>query len=540
MRITPLDIRKQEFRKTMRGLDSDEVYAFLSTVAEEYEAVLSDNKGLRERIVALEESLQEYKKIESNLRNTLLTAEQVTKEARENARKEANLIVREAEVEAEKAAEAIRAHTQQLRREILELKRQKDNYLTRFKTLIESHRRVIGGFEEDFAEVDREIERIGKQVEEDVHKSVPAPRISRETITEEFGHAPKDHDPEDKVTWGEEPKREDAPRPSVPRPDWKAKEDAKPGGVPPENIEAQSPRDEAKTVFEPTAEQTEMLHLDAQPLGADIGEPQHPDEIAAMEEGVHDTSTHEGELSKENHEVRHTIAQGIEEKFYPEIHFSGGAGDPKSPPKGQVVPGAPQESGPARGQPAPGAPQKSAAPQAQAPSSAPHGPEAPQGQAGTVTAAIPRAEMPQTEMTQDEAEPTPQDHWKGYEIREKKPDWSTYEISPENGAGAVSASSDNELDEALSGLKEIPREPEQKMGDHGETPHEHRAEVADGTEPKRGACEPARTAGPVPEQKQEAKTDETSKKTDAAKGDDATWSLEELRRNLTNIKNEEQ
>jgi len=35
MRITPLDIRKQEFRKSMRGLDGDEVYAFLTTVAEE-------------------------------------------------------------------------------------------------------------------------------------------------------------------------------------------------------------------------------------------------------------------------------------------------------------------------------------------------------------------------------------------------------------------------------------------------------------------------------------------------------------------------
>ena len=175
MRITPLDIRKQEFRKTMRGLDGDEVYAFLTTVAEEYEAVLGDNKQLRERIVEIEERLKEYKTIETNLRNTLLTAERVTNEAKENARKEASLIVREAEVDAEKAAEAIRAHTQQLRREVLELKRQKDNYLTRFRTLLESHHRVLDGFQEDFANVDKEIEEIGKKVEKDLDKGVPAP-----------------------------------------------------------------------------------------------------------------------------------------------------------------------------------------------------------------------------------------------------------------------------------------------------------------------------------------------------------------------------
>ena len=75
MRVTPLDIRKQEFKKVMRGLDSEEVYAFLNTVAEEYEVVLSDNKSLRERIVAIEDRLNEFKAIETNLRNTLLTAE---------------------------------------------------------------------------------------------------------------------------------------------------------------------------------------------------------------------------------------------------------------------------------------------------------------------------------------------------------------------------------------------------------------------------------------------------------------------------------
>ena len=46
MRITPLDVRKQDFRKAVRGFDCDEVRAFLTTLADEYEAVLVDNKQI--------------------------------------------------------------------------------------------------------------------------------------------------------------------------------------------------------------------------------------------------------------------------------------------------------------------------------------------------------------------------------------------------------------------------------------------------------------------------------------------------------------
>lgn len=220
MRITPLDIRKQEFRRTMRGLDADEVYAFLGTVSEEYEAVLSDNKRLREHVVQLEERLNEFKTMETNLRNTLLTAERITVEAKENARREAELIVRGAEVEANKATETIRAHTQQLRREILELKKHKDNYATRLRALLESHMRVVEGFTEDFAEVDSEIEAIGRMAQQETKTSAPAPRMSRERITEDIaaGEAREARQVADKVTWGDERPREEIERPTVPGP----------------------------------------------------------------------------------------------------------------------------------------------------------------------------------------------------------------------------------------------------------------------------------------------------------------------------------
>lgn len=155
MRITPLDVRKQEFRKAMRGLDADEVYAFLSTVADEYEAVLNDNKALRERLLELDDKVQEYRSIERTLRDTLLTAERVTLEAKDNARREATLIVKEAQLEAQKALRDITADGARLRQEIQRLRSQRDANLARMKVVADSHVKFIESAARDFQAEDR-------------------------------------------------------------------------------------------------------------------------------------------------------------------------------------------------------------------------------------------------------------------------------------------------------------------------------------------------------------------------------------------------
>ena len=150
MRITPLDVRKQEFRRIMRGLDSDEVYAFLATVADEYEAVLNDNKALRERLLELDDKVQEYRSIERTLRDTLLTAERVTVESKDNARREASLIVKEAQLEAEKALRDITSESARLRQEVQRLRSQRDSYLAKMKVVAESHVKFIESAEHDY------------------------------------------------------------------------------------------------------------------------------------------------------------------------------------------------------------------------------------------------------------------------------------------------------------------------------------------------------------------------------------------------------
>jgi len=157
MRITPLDARKQEFGKAMRGYDCDEVQAFLTTLADEYEAVLVDNKMIRERVMEQETKLSEYLGMERNLRDTLLTAERVMSETKETASREGDLILKDAEMKARGIMEECRMRTEELRREIVGLRKEKETYLARFKSLAEAQIQFVESHKSDFEDLDRRL-----------------------------------------------------------------------------------------------------------------------------------------------------------------------------------------------------------------------------------------------------------------------------------------------------------------------------------------------------------------------------------------------
>lgn len=155
MRLTPLDIREQQFRRVMRGLDPEEVEAFLVSVATEFEVLVSSNNDLRQRVVELEEKIQEYRSMEKALRDTLLTAEKVMGDAKESAQREATLIIREAEVAAQRTKGRLQQELAQLQHEISEMRRIKDAYLTRVRWLLRAHLEMVDGHAQEFAELDQ-------------------------------------------------------------------------------------------------------------------------------------------------------------------------------------------------------------------------------------------------------------------------------------------------------------------------------------------------------------------------------------------------
>ena len=178
MRITPLDVRKQEFDRALRGLDPDEVHAFLATVADEYEAVLTDNKQLREKVIELDQKVAEYRNMERTLRDTLLTAERVMTDARQNARKEAENILREAEVKAREATADIQNQVDALRGQMRELRGQRDSFMARLQSLAEAQVGLTESYRKDFKDDDARVERLMRDPGHDL------PRPSVDDIVE--------------------------------------------------------------------------------------------------------------------------------------------------------------------------------------------------------------------------------------------------------------------------------------------------------------------------------------------------------------------
>ena len=118
MKVTPLDLRQQKFKTVMRGYDRAEVEAFLNETAEDYEQALRDADRLRDDLTRLQSSLDEHREGERNLRNTLLTAQKLADEIRNNAEAEGKRLIREAEGRAELSISKAQARLDEVQREI--------------------------------------------------------------------------------------------------------------------------------------------------------------------------------------------------------------------------------------------------------------------------------------------------------------------------------------------------------------------------------------------------------------------------------------
>ena len=125
MKLTPLDIRKQEFKRTMRGLDPDEVEAFLSMVADELELLIREKNSLNDELIKLRTQLKDYQQVEHTLRDTLVRAQNTVEESRTNSLREAEIIMHEAELQAEQIIKEAKDEVVRLRNEINILKAQR-------------------------------------------------------------------------------------------------------------------------------------------------------------------------------------------------------------------------------------------------------------------------------------------------------------------------------------------------------------------------------------------------------------------------------
>lgn len=143
MRLTPIDVRQQQFATKFRGFDPQEVEAFLEEVAEDLEELQRENTLLKEQLATLEERMRGLEGKERTLHETLVTTQKLAQEYKENARREAELAIREAHLQAEKILEGARAEEAKLLAYVEVLKRERRRLAEELLATLSTYQRRV-------------------------------------------------------------------------------------------------------------------------------------------------------------------------------------------------------------------------------------------------------------------------------------------------------------------------------------------------------------------------------------------------------------
>ena len=152
MKVSPISIKKQEFNKSLRGYDKDEVQAFLEKLADEFESLQKENDSLKKELEDATAKLTEFRRIEKNLQDTLLRAQESSTKSIESTKKQAGLIVKEAEIKASQILEKARENANEIRNAVINLREERDLIVANLKSIINSQAHLLEMKVEDAGE----------------------------------------------------------------------------------------------------------------------------------------------------------------------------------------------------------------------------------------------------------------------------------------------------------------------------------------------------------------------------------------------------
>ena len=146
-RLTPLDIRRYDFGNALRGYDRTRVDQFRDQVAEEFEKLMRQNQELAWTARGFHEQLRAFRERDKALNDALVSAQQLRAEIREQAEREAQLLMREARAEVERGVADLRSEAKKVEEDIAALVRARRAYLSQLRTLVERQLSEIGAAE---------------------------------------------------------------------------------------------------------------------------------------------------------------------------------------------------------------------------------------------------------------------------------------------------------------------------------------------------------------------------------------------------------
>ena len=166
MPLSPLDIHNKEFGRRLRGYDEDEVNEFLDQIIKDYEAMIRENKELQAQVSASQEKLGHFSNIEETLSKTIIVAQEAADEVKNNSKKEAQLIIKEAEKNADRIINEALSKSRKVALEVEELKKQASIYRARFRTLVEAQLDLLSQDGWDTLEGGSLLQREGREARE--------------------------------------------------------------------------------------------------------------------------------------------------------------------------------------------------------------------------------------------------------------------------------------------------------------------------------------------------------------------------------------
>lgn len=160
MRITPLDIQQQQFKKKGSRYDAAEVDAFLELVRLEMEELNRLCTGQATEIKKLQGELSELRSQEKLLKEAILTTQKMSDQIRHQAQKEKELVLAEAQMKAEQIHDQARLEVERLHGEVTDLRRQRITLEAQLRAIIEAHSKMLHAFSDDARESDTESEKV--------------------------------------------------------------------------------------------------------------------------------------------------------------------------------------------------------------------------------------------------------------------------------------------------------------------------------------------------------------------------------------------
>jgi cell division initiation protein len=143
VKLTPLDIRRREFKRSVRGYLEEDVDVFLDAVADEFERLSKKNGDLEARTKALEEEVSGHAHVREALEKTLVAAQLQSEETKASAEKQSQAIIRDAEVKAKAVIDDLQEQVRTAQQTLMRLKLLEEDFRFKFRALLEGYLRLV-------------------------------------------------------------------------------------------------------------------------------------------------------------------------------------------------------------------------------------------------------------------------------------------------------------------------------------------------------------------------------------------------------------